>query len=134
MKRTNISKLKNPTPGNVCWFEIPADKPERAKEFYRKLFDWKINPFPGMSDYQHIDTGGADASPDGGLMKRRHPGHTITAYVLVPSVTRYMAKVEKLGGCISRPKTAAPGMGFFAICQDTENNPFAIWEANPKAK
>jgi len=25
-------------------------------------------------------------------------------------------------------------MGYFAICQDTENNTFAIWEMNPKAK
>jgi predicted enzyme related to lactoylglutathione lyase len=25
-------------------------------------------------------------------------------------------------------------MGYFAICQDTEENTFAIWEMNPKAK
>lgn len=93
-----MSKPKKATAASVIWFEIPADKPERAKRFYGKLFGWKINPFPGMPDYQHIDTGGADASPDGGLMKRMHPGHTITTYVLVPSVTRFMAKVEKLGG------------------------------------
>ena len=87
-----------------------------------------------MPDYQHTDTGGAEASPDGGLMKRRHPGQTITTYILVPSVTRDMAKVQKLGGTVCRPKTAVPGMGYFAICQDTEHNPFALWEANPKAK
>lgn len=121
-------------PANICWFEIPADKPERAKEFYGKLFGWKINPFPNMPDYQHIDTGGADASPDGGLMKRMHPGHTITNYVMVKSVTAHMAKVKKLGGDVCRPKTAVPGMGYFAICQDTEKNTFAIWEVNPKAK
>jgi predicted enzyme related to lactoylglutathione lyase len=129
-----MSKTKKTAPASIIWFEIPADKPERAKKFYGKLFGWKINPFPTMPDYQHIDTGGADASPDGGLMKRMHPGHTITQYVLVPSVTRFMAKVEKLGGSICKPKTAVPQMGYFAICQDTENNTFAIWEMNPKAK
>ena len=67
-------------------------------------------------------------------MKRMHPEQTITAYVLVPSVTKHMAKVTKLGGEICRPKTAVPGMGYFAICRDTENNAFAIWEADPKAK
>ena len=45
-----------------------------------------------------------------------------------------MAKVEKLGGSICKPRTAVPGMGYFAICQDTEENTFAIWEMNPKAK
>ena len=129
-----MSKPKKNTAANIVWFEIPADHPERAKEFYGKLFGWKINPFPGMADYQHIDTGGADASPDGGLMKRMHPGHTITTYINVPSVTRFMVKVEKLGGKICKPKTAVPQTGYFAICQDTENNTFAIWEVNPKAK
>ena len=98
-----MSKSKKSTPANIVWFEIPADEPDRARKFYGKLFGWKINPFPAMPDYQHIDTGGADASPDGGLMKRMHPTHTITQYVHVPSVTRFMAKVKKLGGSICRP-------------------------------
>jgi uncharacterized protein len=118
----------------VVWFEIPADDTTRAKKFYGKLFGWEINPLPRMADYSHIDTGGADASPDGGLMKRMHPTHTITNYILVPSVTRFMAKVKKLGGEICKPKTAVPGMGYLAICQDTEKNTFALWEMNPKAK
>jgi predicted enzyme related to lactoylglutathione lyase len=129
-----MSTAKKKSAAGIVWFEIPADQPERARKFYSQLFGWKINPFPGMADYQHIDTGGADASPDGGLMKRMHPTHAITTYVNVPSVTRFMAKVEKLGGNICRPRTAVPQMGYFAICQDTENNTFAIWEVNPKAK
>jgi predicted enzyme related to lactoylglutathione lyase len=129
-----MSKPTKPMPSNICWFEIPADKPQRARDFYKKLFGWKIEAFPNMPDYWHIDTGGADASPDGGMMKRMHPGHTITNYIMVPSITRFTAKVKKLGGEICRPKTAVPGMGYFAICKDTEENTFAIWEVNQKAK
>ena len=131
-----MSKSKKAIPASIVWFEIPADNIARAKKFYGKLFGWEINAFPAstMPDYQHIDTGGADASPDGGMMKRMHPAHTITQYVLVPSVTKHMAKVEKLGGSICKPKTAVPGMGYFAICRDTENNTFALWEVNDKAK
>src|SRR5262245_40794685 len=129
-----MSKRKKKTPASLVWFEIPADKPERARSFYHKLFGWKIKPFPGMPEYQHIDTGGADSSPDGGLMKRMHRGHTITTYILVSSVNRFMTKVKKLGGTICREKTAVVGMGYFAICQDTEENTFAIWEPDVKAK
>jgi predicted enzyme related to lactoylglutathione lyase len=129
-----MSTSKKKPAANIVWFEIPADKPERASKFYHALFGWKINAFPGMQDYWHIDTGGPDASPDGGMLKRMHADHTITQYVLVPSVNRFAAKVEKLGGKICKPKTAVPKMGYFAICQDTENNTFAIWETNPKAK
>ena len=129
-----MSRARKGTPASIVWFEIPADDTARAKNFYGKLFGWKINPFPGMPDYQHIDTGGADASPDGGMMKRMHPKQIITSYINVPSVTRFMAKVEKLGGSICKPRTAVPQMGYFAICQDTENNTFAVWERNSKAK
>ena len=129
-----MSKPKKNTPASIVWFEIPADKPERAKAFYGKLFGWKINPFPGMPDYQHIDTGGPDASPDGGLMKRMHPAQAITNYVHVPSVTGFTAKVKKLGGSICQPKAAVPGMGYFAICQDTEGNTFGILQPVPRAR
>jgi len=87
-----------------------------------------------MEDYWHIDTGGSDASPDGGMMTRKHPGQSITNYVMVPSVTKGMAKVKKLGGKVCMAKTAVPGMGYFAVCLDPENNSFAIWERNEKAK
>ena len=125
---------KSKTSANIIWFEIPADKPERAKKFYSALFGWKINKFPGVADYWHIDTGGPDASPDGGLMTRKHPEQPITNYVNVPSVEKAAAKVEKLGGKICMSKTAVPEMGYFVVCQDTENNMFALWEINRNAK
>jgi predicted enzyme related to lactoylglutathione lyase len=119
---------------NICWFEIPADDPERAKKFYSSLFGWDIKLFPGVDDYWHIDTGGADDTPDGGLMTRKHPQQPITNYVAVSSVDKSAAKVEKLGGTICKPKTAVPQMGYFAICQDTEGNEFALWEVNNRAQ
>ena len=134
--KTNARPAKKSTKSaaSIVWFEIPADKPERAKKFYEHLFGWKISAFPGMTDYWHIDTGGDDASPDGGLMARKHSGQPITSYVSVPSVTRHMAKVTKLGGLVCLAKTPVPGMGYLAICQDTEGNTFALWEVNTKAK
>lgn len=124
---------KSRTPANLVWFEIPADKPERAQKFYRALFGWKIKPFPGMKEYWHIDTGGADASPDGGMLTRKHPGHSITNYILVPSVDKAADRIVKLGGSICMPKTAVPKTGYFVIANDTEGNTFAVWEVNPKA-
>lgn len=115
---------------SIAHFEIPADDIQRAKDFYSKLFGWKIEGVPNM-DYMMIDVFGA---PGGGLMKRMHPGQQIMDYIGVPSVDEYSAKVEKLGGKIIVPKKAVPGMGYFVICMDTENNSFGIWETNPTAK
>ena len=132
--KTRSAKKSKPA-ASIVWFEIPADNPARAKKFYNSLFGWKINAFPGMKDYSHIDTGGADASPDGGLMKRMCPEHRgIMNYVMVASVDKGAAKVEKLGGKIFKEKTAVPQMGYFVICSDTEGNVFSLWERNEQAR
>jgi predicted enzyme related to lactoylglutathione lyase len=131
---SKTKKAAKTPPASIVWFDIAADNMERASKFYGKLFGWEIKPMPEMADYWHINTGGGDQTPDGALMKRMHTSHAITQYVLVPSVSRYLTKVEKLGGKICKPKTAVPKMGYLAICQDTENNTFAIWEPNAKAK
>ena len=131
--KSNTSK-KSRAAARLVWFEIPAENIQRARAFYGGLFGWKMQPFPGMKDYWHIDTGGRDDSPDGALMARLCPEHPVTNYISVASVTKAMAKVQKLGGKVHKPKTAVPQMGYFAICQDTENNTFALWERNGKAK
>lgn len=125
---------KSKAAARIIWFEIPADRIERAKKFYSALFGWKIQAFPALPDYWHVDTGGGDDTPDGGLVARRHPQQAITNYVNVASVTRSMARVKQLGGKVCQPRTAVPQMGYLAVCQDTENNTFALWESNPKAK
>src|SRR5262245_38711692 len=122
------SSIKGTVPASLVWFEIPADNVERARKFYCALFGWKISPFPGVQDYLHVETGGEDASPDGGLMPRKDPKQPITNYILVESVDRSAARVKELGGNICVPKTAVAEMGYFAICLDTENNMFALWE------
>jgi predicted enzyme related to lactoylglutathione lyase len=132
-----MSSPKKKTAASIVWFEIPADDLTRAKAFYTKLFGWKMTPFPGMpggKQYFHIDTGGADASPDGGMMSRNYSREPITNYIMVPSVSKAAAKVEKLGGKICKPKTAVPQMGYFVVCEDTEGNTFALWERSEKAK
>ena len=128
------SKPKPKPASSLVWFEIPADNLQRARKFYKTLFGWKIEQFPGMKDYWHMATGGHDKTPDGGMLARMHPKHTITNYISVASVEKSAAQVKKLGGKIMKPKTAVPHMGLFVICRDTENNEFALWEVDPKAE
>jgi uncharacterized protein len=133
----------------IVHFEIPADDIERAKKFYNDLFGWKIEKWPGTDDSQLTST--ATGQPieywmvtttddkgnkalGGGMMKRQMPEHQITNYINVNSVDEYASKVEKLGGKVAAHKHAVPGMGYFALCLDTENNPFAVWESNENAK
>ena len=122
----------------IVHFEIPTDNLGRAKKFYGELFDWKFEKWGGGEmEYEMITTTngkGEKANIGGGMMKRQQPQQAITNYIDVPSVDQYAAKVQKLGGKVIMPKSPVPNMGYFAICLDTENNTFGIWENNTSAK
>jgi hypothetical protein len=118
----------------IVHFEIPTDDVERAKKFYGDLFGWKIEKIPGQMEYWMFRTTDENGKETigGGMMKRQHPQHTITNYIGVNSVDDYSKKVERLGGKVMVPKTEVPTYGWFAVCTDTENNTFALWEPMEK--
>ena len=124
----------------IVHFEIPADDVERSKKFYSDLFGWKIEKWSGSADigmeYWTINTTDEKGNKalGGGMMKRQGPQQPIINHIDVKSVDEYSSKVQQLGGKVHVPKTAVPGMGYFAICLDTENNAFGIWETNENAK
>ena len=70
----------------------------------------------------------------GGMSKRQMPQQQITNFIDVKSVDEYSSKVERLGGKVISPKMAVPGMGYMAVCTDTENNGFGIFEKDQTAK
>ena len=120
----------------ITHFIVPAEDMERAKKFYLELFDWRIERFPGPIDYYAITTTDekGEGGLGGGLVKRETPSETIVNYIDVPSIDEYIAKVKTLGGKIVMPKTAVPGIGYAAVCLDTENNTFGLWEEDENAR
>jgi predicted enzyme related to lactoylglutathione lyase len=120
----------------IVHFDIAADDPERAKQFYEALFDWKIEKLPGSVPYYLIETTdlNGEAGVGGGMAKRAKPDQSITNFIGVSSVDAYIAKVEKLGGKVIEGKWAVLGGGYLAVCLDTENNLFGLWEEDEDAK
>lgn len=58
----------------------------------------------------------------------------ILNYIGVNSVEDYSAKVQQLEGSVKMPKMAVPGMGYLAVCSDSENNTFGLRENDTSAK
>jgi len=125
----------------IVYFQIPADDIERSKKFYNQLFSWKIDKSPeantpeGMENWSitTTDHNGKEAL-GGGMSKRQMPQQQITNFIDVKSVDEYSSKAERLGGKVVVPKTAVPGMGYYAVCLDTENNSFGIFESSESVK
>ncbi len=118
---------------NIVFFEVPANDVARAKGFYSDIFDWRINRIPGMDSWE-INTNDQVGLTSGGMLRREHPKQRITNYIDVSSVDKYSAKVIELGGKIILPKRAVHGLGYFAVCQDTEGNAFILWESDNRAR
>jgi uncharacterized protein len=123
----------------VVHFEIPVDDPDRAVKFYKSLFGWGINKYPGPTDYWLITTG-PDGEPgiNGALMRReaQRDGPSPTAFVCtvdVLSIDEYIKKVAENGGSVATPKMPIPGIGWFAYCMDTEGNQFGIMQNDENA-
>jgi uncharacterized protein len=58
-------------------FEIPAEKPERAIQFYEKVFGWKFGRWNGPMEYWTIRTVDSQPGINGGLMTRRDPASLV---------------------------------------------------------
>jgi predicted enzyme related to lactoylglutathione lyase len=125
----------------VNYFTIPADVPDRAIEFYRPVFGWTFEvgweydtPL-GREKYWHaISADGGTAGINGGLTRREYPGQPISAGIEVPAADPCLELVEKCGGKVIVPKVALPGAAWFAVCQDSEGNSFAIAQPDPAAR
>jgi uncharacterized protein len=116
-------------------FEIPAENPERAIEFYSKVFGWKFSKWDGPMDYWLISTGQSpEPGIDGGLMPRRHPNQPCANTIGVENLDRMIESVLSSGGSIALPKMPVPGIGWLAYCKDTEGHIFGMMQNDPSAK
>lgn len=116
-------------------FELPADNIDRAQKFYADMFGWKyqVHQFSDFT-YTLIETTNekGEKGIGGGLISRQHPNQGPIHYIGVPSLDEAVAKVEALGGKLLVPKQTIEGAGAMAICLDTENNTFGLWEEQAK--
>jgi predicted enzyme related to lactoylglutathione lyase len=122
----------------VVHFEVQADDIERAKTFYQKTFNWKIEKWMnkedrGGMDYWGLVTGEEGASGiNGGLYQRPPDGEKYYLYdctIDVPDLDQAIEAVKANGGTITREKVEMPTVGWFASAKDTEGNRFGMMQA-----
>lgn len=117
----------------VVHFEISADDPERAVNFYRDVFGWEFRRWEGEEEDYYLVLTGEGPGIDGGLFRRREVvGHVNT--VDVPDLDAFLEKVVAAGGTITIPKMPIPGLGWLAYVQDTEQSVVGLMQNDPTAK
>jgi predicted enzyme related to lactoylglutathione lyase len=114
-------------------FEIPAENPERAIQFYQALFGWKFQKWDGPMPYWIIMTGEGEPGINGGLMPKRHPDQPCVNTIEVADLDAQTALAEKSGGTCVVPKMPIPGVGWLAYFKDTEGHIFGMMQNDPAA-
>lgn len=109
--------------------ELATTDPEKAKGFYGKLFDWKLEDMqmgPEMT-YTMIQPG---EGTGGGLMKQMMPGAPSAwlAYVIVDDVKATTEKAKSLGARVMKEVAEVPGMGWFSIITDPTGAALGLWQ------
>lgn len=112
--------------GNIVHIEIPAPDFEKAKEFYTKLFDWKVEFIPGM-DYAMWSAG--ENAVAGGFEKVSKPttdGPLL--HIEVDDIDSKLKEIEAAGGKTLTPKTKiSDEFGYFAVFVDVFGNRLGLW-------
>ncbi|HEY3483902.1 MAG TPA: VOC family protein [Ilumatobacteraceae bacterium] len=120
----------------VVHFEVPFDDADRARAFYRDVFDWQIMEMPEMQ-YNMVSTGptteeGMPTEPGfigGGMMQRQAPVSTPVITLAVDDIDETLTAVEKHGGSAIGEKMQVGDMGFAAYFNDSEGNLMGLWQS-----
>lgn len=110
--------------------ELNSNNVAKARDFYSKLFDWKLEDVPmgPSTTYTMIRTG--DDKTGGGMWQNPvGPGSAWITYVAVDDIEAATAKVRELGGTVTQDIAEVPNMGRFAIITDPSAATIGLWES-----
>jgi predicted enzyme related to lactoylglutathione lyase len=113
--------------------ELHTQDPDRAKKFYRELFDWKLEDMPNMN-YTVINVG--ETGRGGGIMKSPMPDAAPqwVPYVLVDNVAASTKKAKSLGATVLAGRTEIPDIGWFSMLLDPTGAAFALFQPKMAAQ
>jgi uncharacterized protein len=113
--------------------ELHTNDLAKAKSFYSRLFDWKLEdmPMPGGS-YTMIGVG--EGTGGGMLTAEKGEPPRWLAYVGVSDVAASVRKARELGARVVADKTEIGEFGWMSILTDPTGATFALWQPKPSQK
>jgi uncharacterized protein len=114
--------------------ELNTNDVAKAKSFYSKMFDWKMEDVPmPTGSYTMIGVGDGTG---GGLMKNPIPNAASfwLSYVLVDDIEAATKKAKSLGATVCKDVTEVMDMGWLSIIVDPTGAMLGMWKAKARAK
>lgn len=111
----------------VVHFEITADDPARAADFYRTAFGWELTTWGGPDEYWLASTGDGPGI-DGAICARMHGQAVVTTIAVDRPLEEVLAQVRTSGGEVLGEIGLIPGVGRHCYARDTEGNVIGLLE------
>jgi len=114
--------------------ELQTGDVAKAKEFYSKLFDWRLEDLPmpdGKGTYTMINVG---EGTGGGMVTSPAPGvppHWL-AYIGVEDVAASTEKAKSLGATVVQDVMEVGSHGWMSIIVDPTGATFALWKGRTR--
>jgi predicted enzyme related to lactoylglutathione lyase len=114
--------------------ELNTTDVDKAKAFYGKLFEWKLEDMT-MGDGSAYTMIGVGKGAGGGIMKHPVPGAPSAwlAYVEVADIKAATAKAKSLGAHVMQDVTEVMGMGWISILIDPTGAALGLWQPKTPA-
>ena len=115
-------------------FEYYVDEPQKALEFYEKVFDWKSEQ---SSEFPYwLVTTGPDDQPgiNGGIGVPPAPNGRVVVNTLgIEDIDDAILRAEEAGAGLVLEKRPIPGMGWVAYLSDPAGVPFGVYMQDESA-
>jgi uncharacterized protein len=114
--------------------ELHSPDPAKAKAFYSKLFDWKLEEMPNPATPDHGYTLIRVGEGTGGGIMKQVPGGPSGwyAYVAVEDIHASTRKAQELGAQLMKDVSEVPEMGWFSFIRDPTGAVLALWQTKSK--
>ena len=125
-----MAEAKTAVAHKPVWTDLSTSDPQGAREFYSKVFGWKVevNPDPQYGGYALAKAGGKDVAGIGPKQMDEAPT-AWTVYIGTPDAAETAKKAEAAGAKIIAPVMEVGDQGHMAIIQDPSGAYLGLWQA-----
>ena len=124
-----MAEVKTAIEAKPVWVDLSTDNPDKAREFYGKLFGWKleVNPDPQYGGYAMANIGDKSVAGIGPKMDPKAPT-AWSVYFGSSNSEETAKKIEQAGGKVIAAPFAVGDMGKMAVFQDPSGAFFSTWQ------
>src|SRR2546427_7397184 len=129
MRRQAMAEARAAVANKPAWVDLSTSDAPAAREFYSKLFGWKIdvNPDPQYGGYGMANVGGKQVAGIGPKMSPEAPT-AWSVYIGTDDADDLAKKVQAAGGKVIAPPFDVGDQGRMAVFQDPTGADISEWQ------